>query len=576
MNFAGRHYVEWLSLAVFLGIAGLSSHRPTLAQGITPSADGSTTITPAPGQAATYNILGGTLSGDRLNLFHSFQEFSLDSGQTANFQSNPAIRNILGRVTGGNPSLINGLMQVTGGNSNLFLMNPAGIIFGTNAQLNLPASFTATTATGIGFDSNNWFNATGSNNYQNLNGTPNLFAFDNAQPGTIINAGNLAVRQLQNLSLIGGNVINTGKLKAPSGTISLAAIPGANLVRISQTGSLLNLEITPPRTVDGQNLSINPLDLPTLLTGTAPSIETGLSVSPSGIQLNNGISIPTTPGTTIASGTINTSNPLAGRSGGAVNVFGNQVGLLGATINTRGANGGGNVRIGGDYQGSGTVPNASQTLVSDDSSITANAIRQGDGGQVVVWSDQLTRFFGNVSSRGGANGGNGGLIEASGKELLVFTGSVDAAAPNGQPGTLLLDPKNITIQDPSSPLVTFLSPTPGFDNLFGFPVAAVGTNVVIGAPDASPGGVTRAGLAYLFDGTGALLQTFSKPTAPAVNERFGFSVAALGTDVLIGAPLTTQQPQSLVQFMYLTAQLAPCYKPWRPQALNSVLALVGQ
>ncbi|MGB5960632.1 MAG: CHAT domain-containing protein [Coleofasciculaceae cyanobacterium] len=534
MNFAGRHYVGWLSLAVFLGIAGLDTNRHTQAQTLTPSADGNTIITPAPQNPATYNILGGTLSGDRLNLFHSFQEFNLNSGQTANFQSNPTIQNILGRVTGGNPSLINGLIQVTGGNSNLFLMNPAGIIFGTNAQLNLPASFTATTATGIGFDGNNWFNATGSNNYQNFNGTPNLFAFDNAQSGTIINAGFLAVRQQQNLTLIGGNVINTGQLKAPSGTISLTAVPAANLVRISQTGSLLNLEITPPR-IDGQNVSINPLDLPTLLTGASPNIETRLSVSPSGVQLSSGISIPTTPGTAIA-GTINTSNPLAGRRGGAVNVFGDKVGLFNSTINTSGANGGGNVRIGGDYQGNGLVPNASQTLISDDSSINANAIRQGDGGQVVVWSDQLTRFYGSISSRGGATSGNGGLIEASGKELLVFTGSVDAAAPNGQPGTLLLDPKNITIQDPSSPLVTFLNPTPTSGENFGFSIAAVGTNVLIGAPNASPGGVANAGLAYLFDNTGVLLQTFSKPTAPVANEQFGFSVAALGTDVLIGAP----------------------------------------
>lgn len=533
MNLAGRYFVGWLSLAV-VGIAG-SFNCPTLAQGITPAADGSTMITPAPGNPSTYNILGGILSGDRLNLFHSFQEFSLDSGQTANFQSNPSILNILGRVTGGNPSLINGLIQVTGGKSNLFLMNPAGIVFGTNAQLNLPAAFTATTATGIGFNGNNWFNATGSNNYQNLNGTPNLFAFDNAQSGTIINAGNLTVRQLQNLSLIGGNVINTGKLKAPSGTISLLAVPGANLVRISQTGSLLNLEIAPPRTVDGQNLSINPLDLPTLLTGASP-IETGLSVSSSGIQLGQGITIPTTAGTTIVSGTINTSNPIAGFLGGAVNIFGNQVGLFGATINASGANGGGNVRIGGDYQGNGTVPKASQTLVSNDSSITANAIKQGNGGQVVVWSNQLTRFYGNISSRGGTRRGNGGLVEASGKELLVFTGSVDAGAPNGQPGTLLLDPKNITIQDPNSPLVTFLSPTPTSGDNFGFSVAAVGNDVLIGAPFASPGGITNAGLAYLFDSTGTLLRTFSKPNPAVANERFGFSVAALGSDVLIGAP----------------------------------------
>ncbi len=66
------------------------------------------------------------------------------------------IKNILARVTGGDASLINGLIQVSGGNSNLFLMNPAGIVFGANASLNVPAAFTATTATGIGIDSN-WF-----------------------------------------------------------------------------------------------------------------------------------------------------------------------------------------------------------------------------------------------------------------------------------------------------------------------------------------------------------------------------------------------------------------------------------
>lgn len=64
--------------------------------------------------------------------------------------TSPSIRNILGRVTGGNPSIINGLIKVTGGNSNLFLINPAGIIFGAGARLNVPADFTATTANGIG------------------------------------------------------------------------------------------------------------------------------------------------------------------------------------------------------------------------------------------------------------------------------------------------------------------------------------------------------------------------------------------------------------------------------------------
>ncbi len=113
-------------------------------QSITPATDGTgTTVTP---QGNRIDISGGKLSRDGANLFHSFQQFGLSETQTANFLSNPAIQNILARIVGGNASVINGLIQVTGGNSNLFLMNPAGIVFGANAQLNVPASFTATTA----------------------------------------------------------------------------------------------------------------------------------------------------------------------------------------------------------------------------------------------------------------------------------------------------------------------------------------------------------------------------------------------------------------------------------------------
>ena len=67
----------------------------------------------------------------------------------------------------------------------------------------------------------------------------------------------------------------------------------------------------------------------------------------------------------------------------------------------------------------------------------------GDGGKVIVWSDGSTEYYGAASARGGANSGDGGLIEVSGKENLVFAGTGNASAPYGRPGTLLLDPKNI-------------------------------------------------------------------------------------------------------------------------------------
>ncbi len=238
-----------------------------------------------------FDIEGGELSGDGANLFHSFSEFGLDSGQIANFLSNPSIQNILSRITGGDPSVINGLIQVSGGTSNLFLMNPAGIIFGNEAQLNVPAAFTATTATGISFG-DNLFNATGINDYTSLVGTPNGFVFNTPEPGSIVNTGTLEVNSEQNLSLIGGTVVSTGELVAPEGQITVTTVPGNQWVRISQAGHLLSLEVPAAAT----EVPFTPLSLPQLLTGGNVSNATGLSVNEqgevaltgSGIAIDNG------------------------------------------------------------------------------------------------------------------------------------------------------------------------------------------------------------------------------------------------------------------------------------------------
>ena len=71
----------------------------------------------------------------------------------------------------------------------------------------------------------------------------------------------------------------------------------------------------------------------------------------------------------------------------------------------------------------------------------------GEGGKVVVWSDDITRFHGSISARGGAQGGNGGMVEVSGKQHLLFAGAADTSAPFGTLGTLLLDPTVLHIRD---------------------------------------------------------------------------------------------------------------------------------
>ncbi|MEG4860365.1 CHAT domain-containing protein [Microcoleus sp. K1-B6] len=269
----------WLVSLGFLLFSPAATGQP-----ITPAPDGTGTAVNASGNQ--FNINGGQRSQDGTNLFHSFQQFGLTEGQIVNFMSEPNIRNILGRVVGGDASYINGLIQVIGGSSNLFLMNPAGIVFGSNAQLNVPGSFLATTATGIGLG-NNWFQAVGVNEYAMLIGTPSILNFGTAQPGAIANFGQLRVPNGQTLALIGGTVFSPGTLSAPSGQIAIASVPGENLVRISQAGHLLSLEISPSSNLNSASVPLSPLTLSQLLTGGS-SNATGVTVNSDGsVQLTN-------------------------------------------------------------------------------------------------------------------------------------------------------------------------------------------------------------------------------------------------------------------------------------------------
>ncbi len=430
---------------------------PLQAQTIVPAPDGTDTdVTP---DGSRIDISGGKTSSDGANLFHSFEKFGLNQNEIANFLSNPSIQNILGRVVGGEASQINGLIQVSGGNSNLFLLNPAGIVFGPNASLNVLGDFAATTANGIGFGAN-WFNAAGENNYAALVGTPDAFAFTMGQPGVIVNAGNLKVTPQHNLTLAGGTVVNTGQMSAPGGQLTVAAIPGTNMVRVSQPGNLLSLDI--PLTLDSSQPGEwqLPMSLAELVTGNNTGQNLGLRVNSNGQTelVASGTQLPAEAGTAIASGTLDVSDSRPGAIGGTVHVLGDKVGLVGAQVTASGTNGGGTVLIGGDYKGQGTVPKATHTYVSHDSKITADSLQAGNGGRVVAWADGSTDFYGYITARGGNNFGDGGFVEVSGKQDLLFRGMVDTYAPNGSMGTLLLDPTNIIYHtgsnDSQSPIIS--------------------------------------------------------------------------------------------------------------------------
>ncbi|MEL7223462.1 MAG: filamentous hemagglutinin N-terminal domain-containing protein, partial [Cyanobacteria bacterium J06576_12] len=399
---------------------------PSATAQITPALDGTGTNINRAGQQ--FQIEGGSLSDDGQNLFHSFEQFGLTSGQVADFFAQPNVQNVLGRVVGGEASVINGTLQVSGSAANLYLMNPAGVVFGNDAQLNVPGDFTATTATGIEFGAGQWFNAVGPNSYGQLMGSPTGFHLGS---GSIVNSGDLAVGLGRQLNLVSNSVANVGSLTAPEGHILITALPGEDLLRLKFPGYSLGLEL---------DLIDAPVSVPTAWTLPVAALSDLLQLDV--VRANEAIAgIPDVPGTALVSGQVDVS----GEQGGTVGILGDRVGLLNAQISADGALGGGQVLIGGEYQGQGTTPTATRTIVDGESVIGASAINAGNGGEVIVWADETTQFQGSINATGGLSLGNGGFVEVSGKESLFYRGNVDASAVFGEVGTVLLDPDNIII-----------------------------------------------------------------------------------------------------------------------------------
>jgi len=254
----------------------LGSSAPSLqAQPILPSSDGTGTIVTPDNDR--FDISGGSLSENDQNLFHSFDQFGLNPGQVANFLANPNIQNILSRVVGGDVSIIDGLLKVTGGTPNLYLMNPAGIIFGNGARLDVPVSFTATTATGMEFN-DGIFSAFHDNDYRLLIGDPSSLVFAILQPGSIVNAGILTVPDLSTLTLAAGQILNLGTLRG--GAITITALPGTSTLRLTPNGSVLSLDLSLPDHISIENF--NPTKLPDLLLGTELEQATNLDLREDG------------------------------------------------------------------------------------------------------------------------------------------------------------------------------------------------------------------------------------------------------------------------------------------------------
>jgi filamentous hemagglutinin family protein len=166
------------------------------------------------------------------NLFHSFGRFDLNTGESATFSGPSPIQNILSRVTGGSTSRIDGTIRSTYPGANLYLMNPAGIVFGENARLDVKGAFHATTADYIKLGDGVRFNAVPVAGNVLSSAPPEAFGFLGGHYAPIsVQESTLQVPAGRALSLIGGDIdINRSDpdeadtLAAPAGRVNIASV----------------------------------------------------------------------------------------------------------------------------------------------------------------------------------------------------------------------------------------------------------------------------------------------------------------------------------------------------------------
>ncbi|WP_292856393.1 filamentous hemagglutinin N-terminal domain-containing protein [Nostoc sp. LPT] len=397
-------------------------------------------------------IEGGTQAGG--NLFHSFREFSVPTNGAALFNNKVDIQNIISRVTGGSVSNIDGIIG-TKGTANLFLINPNGIVFGQNAQLNVGGSFVATSANALQFGNIGFFSATAKNipsplltinpsallfNQINQNAViqNNSVAFAGQDPAGI-DAFGLRVPDGRSLLLVGGNVsMDGGKLNAYGGRVELGGLGEPGTVALGVDGDNLSLRF--PSNVARTDIS---------LTNSSGVFVTGagggnIAVNAKNLEILGGSILSGgigpglgTPETVAGDITLNATGSI--KVAGTGSIVRNLV-CLGSQGN------GGNIIIDSVTQVtiSGSSSNINSGLFVNSQSTT------GTAGDIIVTSPRVTLDNSGVLSAQSASG-NGGNINLQTDLLLLRRGaSISTSAGTAEAGG---NGGNITINAPSGFIV---------------------------------------------------------------------------------------------------------------------------
>jgi autotransporter-associated beta strand protein len=364
-------------------------------------------------------------------------------------------------VTGHQASVLNGQIVANG---QVWLLNPNGVLIGKTGRIN-SHGFLATT---MGISDNQFLQG----RYQ--------FQADGHSLGSVLNQGSVVSSTGGYAILAAGHVRNEGLIQAELGHVVLGAGHSATLDLVGD--GLLKFVINTPVSQEEQAASGEKEAIENTATGklsatggrvllTAQAAADVVSEVINVQGLVQAHSVREAKGEIIIeggaagkvgiSGNLDASGLNADAIGGGIKVFGQSLHIKnGAVLNASGDSGGGDIFVGGGWQGSLVDGRASalRVLIEKDATLNASALRQGQGGTVVAWSDvtnskSQTEAYGSFKARGGSRGGDGGRIETSGRVLFVNGIQVDTKAIEGRTGNWLLDPVDIEVA-PSGGSVT--------------------------------------------------------------------------------------------------------------------------
>ena len=358
------------------------------------------------------------------NTIINWQSFSVNANEVTRFLQQGADSKVLNRITGQDPSRILGTLQ---SNGQVYLINPNGILFGKEARIDVQGL----AASSLGMSNTDF-----------LAGRAHFSAQGAA--GKVENQGSISTGRGGQVYLVAPDVTNSGIIHAPGGAVMLAA--GHSVQLVDAANPALQVVVSAPA---DSALNLGQVVAQGGRIGIFGALvnQRGLASADSAVLGENGKVMLRSSVRTMVEGGSRTA-----ARGGEVAILGPQVGVTGnaridASAAPEGAGNGGSVLVGGDYRGANAGgPNARQVYIGKDALLSADAGTTGQGGKVVVWADDVARVHGTIAARGGAAGGDGGLVETSAQQLEMAGLRVDASAAQGQRGQWLLDPYDIVVR----------------------------------------------------------------------------------------------------------------------------------